>query len=1207
MYNKRALNVDLGKFTKPDPYKDDILYTEQGQWQFPGQPTRIPSNDITMEGVPYPVYGIDNTGYEQMMYPGEDYTFPGDYVDEYPMARRGGYMQSLPKKKSSKRYSRSLTATNKLFTKNPLTKNTRSKKNRVFDPNAKYYQEGGAPYNYNPFVSNEPEEQETPMPFNPIRTENDPEDYNQFLEYSKTAPENRRPYSFYGDPNEYDHYGMWEALGKPGNFEKALQMNSDWQPDPYDGYYHGFSVNPNTGVFLKSGKPGFKEGDTTWMEIAGHYLSPRANESTPVYDPDLQRFKYVPNKQKGGFNDDINKRRQVLRDWTYGKSIGMLQEPDGGYIELDLSDAEIDQYRKGGYIVEDISIPTLTKAEYGMPMGTGMSQNYMGNTRTFYQTGGKTVPKFQSGSEKDKKKLITYKTDAKLIDGTAAFDLISKVPISADYNQQIKDRLYSGKWGFDPNTGALVKLNKSQQATIPTNIKNIRQEEKEDQEYRQAIARGEIKPRIDTPIQQPANQQMTKQEVEDFVRQGYDAAILNPAFQTAAYFTPPGMAIGAIQGAANLIPDLYAGDYEYAALDAASILPFAKPIANTVKSAVKNTYKINPLALKENPEMFLYRARPIGQNPDINMAAQLRAKEAAGEPLKWWQKNLLKRQTSPEMLAREKYFGQWFEKDPSRLDFYIDPGTRNFADNDAIEILRTKLPKSEANKLNVSQFDDAKILSASPETEFILPKDMVNSAERFPESSWQQLIQEDKAFNTPHWLKGYKEVPKPQFDFTNNQVLTQQTRLLNPKIKEKFFTHQNVIPENISTDNSFNFKRGFADELNRITPENYENFIQNIHGTTGYIPSALASKNPGNLGVGSYGTSGKVFSDSPLNKLQKDIINAHEKNHGVFAGTLSREMSDDLLKPFGGRGVAAVKGYKARLQPDEVLARMAQFKNALGFKGNEIFTKEHLNLIRQNYAKDFIDNSITDMLSKIKVNSKNEKQFIKNMNKYAFGLAPATIIGAGAMQEKKYGGEQYALGGAASPKDLNPATMQKYKQDLRLQENSIKAGYNKAQDRWYPHASVEGGNKTIGYGHKLTNAEVDKFNRGITSGQVEELLTSDILKHQAIAENMIDKKYGKGAFDKLPQAAQMIFVDYAYNGVLGQFPTFTDALVKRNKNLMLKEYERSSSGGKLTERNNWTRGIIEKNFQDGGPIELELTPEEIDWYISQGYEVEDLN
>jgi hypothetical protein len=29
-----------------------------------------------------------------------------------------------------------------------------------------------------------------------------------------------------------------------------------------------------------------KEGDTTWMEIAGHYLSPRAQVDTPVFDID---------------------------------------------------------------------------------------------------------------------------------------------------------------------------------------------------------------------------------------------------------------------------------------------------------------------------------------------------------------------------------------------------------------------------------------------------------------------------------------------------------------------------------------------------------------------------------------------------------------------------------------------------------------------------------------------------------------------------------------------------------------------------------------------------------------------------------------------------------------------------------------------------------------------------------------------------------
>jgi hypothetical protein len=192
----------------------------------------------------------------------------------------------------------------------------------------------------------------------------------------------------------------------------------------------------------------------------------------------------------------------------------------------------------------------------------------------------------------------------------------------------------------------------------------------------------------------------------------------------------------------------------------------------TTETPLRNAYKLIPGTLKENPEMYLYRARPVGQDLNMNMAAQIRAKEVAGEPLTWYQKNLLNPQTNPQMLAREKYFGQWFEKDPSRLDFYINPGTRNFADSDVIEILRTKLPKSEANKLNVSKFDDAKILSASPETEFILPKDLINSAKRFPESSWQQLLQEDKTFNTPHWLRGYKQINPDEYQMGGKKCYT---------------------------------------------------------------------------------------------------------------------------------------------------------------------------------------------------------------------------------------------------------------------------------------------------------------------------------------------------------------------------------------------------------------------------------------------------
>ena len=49
----------------------------RGQWEHPGKVTRIPSSFITMQGVPYPVYGVGNNGQSQMMYPGMDYNFGG--------------------------------------------------------------------------------------------------------------------------------------------------------------------------------------------------------------------------------------------------------------------------------------------------------------------------------------------------------------------------------------------------------------------------------------------------------------------------------------------------------------------------------------------------------------------------------------------------------------------------------------------------------------------------------------------------------------------------------------------------------------------------------------------------------------------------------------------------------------------------------------------------------------------------------------------------------------------------------------------------------------------------------------------------------------------------------------------------------------------------------------------------------------------------
>ena len=49
----------------------------------------IPSGRITMKDVDFPVYGVDNLGNKQMMYPGGEYEFPGNEVFEIPMAQRG--------------------------------------------------------------------------------------------------------------------------------------------------------------------------------------------------------------------------------------------------------------------------------------------------------------------------------------------------------------------------------------------------------------------------------------------------------------------------------------------------------------------------------------------------------------------------------------------------------------------------------------------------------------------------------------------------------------------------------------------------------------------------------------------------------------------------------------------------------------------------------------------------------------------------------------------------------------------------------------------------------------------------------------------------------------------------------------------------------------------------------------------------------------
>lgn len=107
--NTEKVFNDLKKMKSDDDNKDElkdggwlskyenggVIEDDRGQWAYPGEITKINSNNITMKGVNYPVLGISDTGDKKMMQPGKDYKFDGNSVTEYPMAKDGKSLVEL--------------------------------------------------------------------------------------------------------------------------------------------------------------------------------------------------------------------------------------------------------------------------------------------------------------------------------------------------------------------------------------------------------------------------------------------------------------------------------------------------------------------------------------------------------------------------------------------------------------------------------------------------------------------------------------------------------------------------------------------------------------------------------------------------------------------------------------------------------------------------------------------------------------------------------------------------------------------------------------------------------------------------------------------------------------------------------------------------------------------------------------------------------
>ena len=93
--DSKSIRYDADGNIIPNMKQGGVIEDDRGQLAYPGEVTKINSNNITMEGVNYPVLGISDTGDTQMMYPNGEYQYDGNSVTEYPMAKNGSSLVEL--------------------------------------------------------------------------------------------------------------------------------------------------------------------------------------------------------------------------------------------------------------------------------------------------------------------------------------------------------------------------------------------------------------------------------------------------------------------------------------------------------------------------------------------------------------------------------------------------------------------------------------------------------------------------------------------------------------------------------------------------------------------------------------------------------------------------------------------------------------------------------------------------------------------------------------------------------------------------------------------------------------------------------------------------------------------------------------------------------------------------------------------------------
>jgi hypothetical protein len=234
--------------------------------------------------------------------------------------------------------------------------------------------------------------------------------------------------------------------------------------------------------------------------------------------------------------------------------------------------------------------------------------------------------------------------------------------------------------------------------------------------------------------------------------------------------------------------------------------------------------------------------------------------------------------------------------------------------------------------------------------------------------------------------------PAETANYSGNWFNLQHARMQSPAFRGKFVAFVERHIGSLSTghaesplDKSENFQSHYQTQI-----EQFDANLERIYSQVGYgVATDVGGVSRTALGHGKIWQPGTVYTDSvtrveePLTDRQKDIVSGHEAYHGMVdtRGSAGAEVKSgfdwNAFNALIDSNEVNQPGYLR--EPDELLARMAQFKNYFGMSSDELFTAQHLNYVRQHYVEDTgLDNGVATLLGI--VTPETEARFIELMN-----------------------------------------------------------------------------------------------------------------------------------------------------------------------------------------------------------------------------------